>query len=211
VGLAVLSAADLGVESESSLADVYNRARQVGLELCAAEVGPQLRLDYHNQPLGEALNIAMEPVATYSGDPTILALANFGTGLLLIGSDGRSEFMVPPTFRLVFALPSDGRLEALRSPDCPDICSTRKPGAQIERVAMGNGYVPAAPEKNPGPPARQSAVRGEDLIYISICSGGAIIKISAAERRNFILGQLIIFGIAIFVLTLVELTLWLAN
>jgi hypothetical protein len=76
---------------------------------------------------------------------------------------------------------------------------------------MGNGYVPAAPEKNPGPPARQSAVRGEDLIYISICSGGAIIKISAAERRNFILGQLIIFGIAIFVLTLVELTLWLAN
>jgi hypothetical protein len=116
VGLAVLSAADLGVESESSLADVYKRARQVGLELCAAEVGPQLRLDYHNQPLGEALNIAMEPVATYSGDPTILALANFGTGLLLIGSDGRSEFMVPPTFRLVFALPSDGRLEALRGP-----------------------------------------------------------------------------------------------
>ena len=45
---------------------------------------------------------------------------------------------------------------------------------------MGNVYVPAAPEKNLGPPARQSAVRGEDLIYISICSGGAIIKISAA-------------------------------
>jgi hypothetical protein len=116
VELAVLSAADLGVESESSLADVYKRARQVGLELCPAEVGPQLRLDYRNQPLGEALNIAMEPVATYSGDPTILALANFGTGLLLIGSDGRSEFMVPRTWRFVFALPTNGRLEALRDP-----------------------------------------------------------------------------------------------
>ncbi len=50
-------------ESESSLSDVYKRARHVGLGLCPAEVGPQLRLDYGNQPLGEALDIAMEPVA----------------------------------------------------------------------------------------------------------------------------------------------------
>src|SRR5215469_651736 len=57
VELAVLSAAELGVESdEASLSDVYERARQVGLELCPAEVGPQLRLDYRNQPLGEALD-----------------------------------------------------------------------------------------------------------------------------------------------------------
>jgi hypothetical protein len=76
---------------------------------------------------------------------------------------------------------------------------------------MGNGYLPAAAEKNPGPLLRQSAVCGEDLIYISICSGGAIIKISAAERPKFLLGQLIIFGVAIFVVILVELTLWLAN
>jgi hypothetical protein len=75
---------------------------------------------------------------------------------------------------------------------------------------MGIGYLPVAPEKKPGPPARQSTVSGEDLIYISICSGGAIIKISAAERSKFVLGQLIILG-AIFVVTLVELTLWLAN
>ena len=75
---------------------------------------------------------------------------------------------------------------------------------------MGNGYLPATPEKNPGPLLRQSAVCGEDLIYISICSGGVIIKISAAERPKFLLGQLIIFGVANFVI-LVELTLWLAN
>jgi hypothetical protein len=43
------------------------------------------------QPLGDALNIAMEPVATYSGNPTILALVNFGSGLPLIASDGRWE------------------------------------------------------------------------------------------------------------------------
>jgi hypothetical protein len=75
---------------------------------------------------------------------------------------------------------------------------------------LGNGYLPAAPEKNPGPSARQSAVCEEDLIYISICSGGAIIKISAADLPTFVLGQLIIFG-AVLVVALVELTLWLAN
>jgi len=115
VELVLLSAADLGVNSESSLANVYKRARQVGLELCPAEVGLQLRLDYRNQPLGESLHIAMQPIATYNGEPTILALANFApSGLLLIGSDGRSEFMVPSTFRFVFALPTNGPLEAMR-------------------------------------------------------------------------------------------------
>jgi hypothetical protein len=122
VELVLVSAADLGVETESSLAGVYKRARQVGLELCPAEVGPQLRLDYRNQPLGEALDIAMEPVATYSGDPTILTLVNWGTGLALISRDGRSESMVSRTSRFVFALPTSGRLEAMR--DDPQIVPT---------------------------------------------------------------------------------------
>jgi hypothetical protein len=122
VELVLVSAADLGVQTESSLAGVYKRARQVGLELCPAEVGPQLRLDYRNQPLGEALDIAMEPLATYGGDPTILTLVNWGTGLALISRDGRSESMVSPTSRFVFALPTSGRLEAMR--DDPQIVPT---------------------------------------------------------------------------------------
>jgi hypothetical protein len=117
VELAVLSAADLGVESDqASLAEVYQRARQAGLELCPAEVGPRLRLEYRNQPLGEALDIAMEPVSTYGGEPTILTLANWGTGLLLIGRDGRPESTVFRKSRFVFALPTNERLEAMREP-----------------------------------------------------------------------------------------------
>jgi hypothetical protein len=117
VELAVLSAAELGVESdEASLLEVYERARRAGLELCPAEVGPQLRLAYRNQPLREALDIAMEPVATYSGDPTILTLANWGTGLMLIGRDGRSESKVNRISRFVFALPTREHLEAVSSP-----------------------------------------------------------------------------------------------
>jgi hypothetical protein len=117
VELVLVSVAEFGVEAEAApLADIYKRAKQVGLELCPAEVGPQLRLDYRNQPLGEALHIAMEPVATYSGELTILALANFGGGFSLIGSDGRSDFMVPRSLRFVFALSIKQRLEALKRP-----------------------------------------------------------------------------------------------
>jgi hypothetical protein len=117
IELAVLSAADLGVESEqASLAEIYHRARQTGLELCPAEVGPRLRLDYRDQPFGEALDIAMEPVTTYGGQPTILTLANWGTGLLLIGRDGRPESTAFRKSRFVFAMPGSGPLEAMSEP-----------------------------------------------------------------------------------------------
>ena len=127
VELVVLSAAELGVESdESSLSDVYKRAGGLGLGLCPAQVGPQLRLDYRNQPLGEALDIAMEPVATYSGDPTILTLVNWGTGLMLIGRDGRSESKVNRISRFVFALPTNGRPEAVSGPQIVPTFSEQK-------------------------------------------------------------------------------------
>ena len=92
------------------------------LVLSCARLRPQLRLDYRNQPLGEALDVAIEPVATYSGDLTILTLVNWGTGLALIGRDGRSESMMSRTSRFVFALPASGRLEAMR--DDPRIVPT---------------------------------------------------------------------------------------
>src|SRR5262245_21343887 len=114
VELTLLSAAELGIESESSLAEVYRRATQFGLALCPGEVGPQLRLDYRDQPRGESLTIAMGPVKTYDGKPTILSLMNFGHGFALVGSDGRPEFRVPRYFRFVFALPGKRPLEARR-------------------------------------------------------------------------------------------------
>jgi|SRR5215204_6583314 hypothetical protein len=115
VELVVRSVAELGLEGDgATLADIYGRARRIGLALCPAEVGPQLRLAYVDQPLGEVLHIAMEPVATYAGELTILALANGGTGPLLIGSDGRPDFLLPRTLRFVFALPQAGQAQVRR-------------------------------------------------------------------------------------------------
>jgi len=145
VELALLSISELGVESESSLSEVYKRAQHVGLGLCPPEVGPQLRLHYRNQPVGEALNIAMKPIATYGGDPTILALVNFGSGLALEGVDGRSEFMVIRTSRFVFAFPTKRALTPIEMPiqtkrgtgSCPD-CGTRVIAAPC-RTCSGTG------------------------------------------------------------------------
>lgn len=106
VRLVVLSVAQLGFEGEASLGDIYARARQLGLDLCPAEVGPQLRLQYLDQPIGEFLHIAMEPVARYGGELVDLTVANGGAGLALLGGEGRPDLVLAPSIRFVFARPS---------------------------------------------------------------------------------------------------------
>lgn len=102
--LALVSPTQLGFTSDSvTLADLYSRARKLGFELAPAEVGPQLRIQYFDQPIGEFLIIGMKPIKTWSGEPIILNVANGGAGLVLIGQDGRAEADVPVTSRFIFA------------------------------------------------------------------------------------------------------------
>jgi hypothetical protein len=103
VELVAVSPAQLGFTSDTvTLANVYARARQLGFELAAAEVGPQLRIQYLDQPMGEFLIIGMEPIKTWSGEPLILNVANGGAGLILIAQDGRAGADIPVTSRFVF-------------------------------------------------------------------------------------------------------------
>jgi len=108
VGLAAVSVAELGFETDTaSLADIYARARQLGFELAAAEVAPQLRLQYFDQPIGEFLIIGMEPIKTWTGDPVILTVANGGAGLILIGQDGSADAEVSVVSRFLFVRPNE--------------------------------------------------------------------------------------------------------
>ncbi|MDF0498694.1 hypothetical protein P0R27_35985 [Bradyrhizobium yuanmingense] len=103
VELLDLSPAQLGFTSDTvTLGNVYARAQRLGLELAAAEVGPQLRLQYFDQPVGEFLIIGMDPIKTWSGQPIILNVGNGGAGLFLIGQDGRSEADIPVASRFIF-------------------------------------------------------------------------------------------------------------
>jgi len=105
INLAVVTVSQLGFPEGASLADVYARARQIGLELCPAEVGPLLRLQYLDQPLGEFLHVAMKPIAAYGGGLVDFTLANTGAGLTLLGGDGRPDLVMHPGVRFVFVRP----------------------------------------------------------------------------------------------------------
>src|SRR5690349_24189618 len=115
VELFAVSAAELGFQTATApLADIYARAQQLGFGLAAAEVAPQLRLQYFDQPMGELL-IGMEPIKTWSGEPFILVVANGGAGLVLIARDGSADAEIPVASRFLFVR-SNGAELAKASP-----------------------------------------------------------------------------------------------
>jgi hypothetical protein len=116
IDLVVLTVANLGFKAKDApLREIYARAAKLGLELCPAEVGPQLRLQYTDQPAGEFLHIAMQPVPTNRKDLVTLTVANGGAGLLLIGGDGRPDLVVPSTVRFVFVHRTSPRQHSRRN------------------------------------------------------------------------------------------------
>ena len=109
VELFTVSAAELGFKTDTaSLADIFARAKQLGFGLAAAEVGPQLRLQYFDQPIREFLIIGMEPIRTWTGTPVILNVANGGAGLILIGQDGSADAQISVASRFVFVRTNEG-------------------------------------------------------------------------------------------------------
>ncbi|MBR0903280.1 hypothetical protein JQ588_11555 [Bradyrhizobium liaoningense] len=115
VELVMVSAVELGFGTDRvPLAVIYARAQQLGFELAAAEVGPQLRLQYFDQPMGEFLIVGMKPIKTWNGEQVVLNVANGGAGLILIGQDGRDDAEIPVTSRFLF----------MRSPELSDAIDT---------------------------------------------------------------------------------------
>jgi hypothetical protein len=113
IQLALISGKDLGfsTDTQPSLRQVYARAKTLGYSLCPPEVGPQLRLQYTNQKIGEFLTIAMQPIRDYAGELTVFSVGNGGAGLLLIGSNGNPDLTVSASGHFVFVhspLPPDG-------------------------------------------------------------------------------------------------------
>jgi hypothetical protein len=103
VELFAVSAAELGFETDTvSLAAIYARAQLLGFGLAAAEVGPQLRLQYLDQPIGEFLTIGMEPIRTWNGERAIITVANGGAGLILISQDGNADAQISVASRFLF-------------------------------------------------------------------------------------------------------------
>ncbi len=78
-----LKVSDLGFKEGATTDEIYKRANELGLELCPAEVGPNLRLKYKDQPMGEYLRIAMKQISARDGDPHVFSLGHGVDGLCL--------------------------------------------------------------------------------------------------------------------------------
>jgi hypothetical protein len=104
--LVSVQVAELGFTgADAELKDIYARAQKLGFALAAAEVGPQLRLQYLDQPIGEFVSIGMEPMKTRGGESSIFTVGNGGAGLLLLGAEVSAEAKFDPSSRFVFVRP----------------------------------------------------------------------------------------------------------
>lgn len=103
--LVVVSVADLGFKDGAYRQDFYKNAQELGLELCPAEVGPQLRLQYHDQPKGEWLLVGMEPISDSDDDLMVFRVGRDDDGLWLDGDFGYPRPFWFADSRWVFVLP----------------------------------------------------------------------------------------------------------
>ena len=86
VGLVKVTVAELGFMKGARRDQIYSRAKELGLELCSSEVGPQLRLQYQDQPNGERVLIGMVPITDSYGDLLVFDVWRDDSGFWL-GSD----------------------------------------------------------------------------------------------------------------------------
>ncbi len=99
--LVVRKVMDLGFTEGAYYNDICARSKELKLELCPAEVGPQLRLQYKEQPQGEWLVIAMEPIADDEGDLRLFTVQHLN-GLCIDAFCGKPDYWWSATTRFVF-------------------------------------------------------------------------------------------------------------
>lgn len=105
--LVVVSNAELGYPDGTMVKQtlVLDRAKELGLELCLAEVGPALREQYQNQPVGEWLQVAMEPIADSGGRLHVFHIVRLDRDLWLLASDDHPARLWRAHDRCVFVRP----------------------------------------------------------------------------------------------------------
>jgi hypothetical protein len=98
-----LSVKDLGFPNGAIRREIYEKAQELGLEIVPAEVGPQLRLQYEDQPMGKYLLIGSEPLASSSGLLDVFSVTHYGNGQWLDSSSGGPDSRWLSDYRWVFA------------------------------------------------------------------------------------------------------------
>ncbi len=101
--LVIMSVGDLGFKGSACYADICAKAVELGLELCPAEVGPALRLQYGDQPRDEWLRIAMEAITDRDGGRGLFCVGHGSDGFWLDARNGHPGNVWIADIRFVFA------------------------------------------------------------------------------------------------------------
>ncbi|MBU4421698.1 hypothetical protein L6259_02545 [Candidatus Parcubacteria bacterium] len=99
-----LKVADLGFTNFVTTDELYKRAEELGLELCLPETGPQYRLQYADQPLGEWIHIGMKQIADSDGNPDVFNVERNDDGLWLYNDWAKPTYKWNPDYEIVFRL-----------------------------------------------------------------------------------------------------------
>lgn len=97
-----LTVADLGFKTSATTDQIYERAQALGLELCPPDTGPNYRLQYKDQPLGEWVRIGMKQITGSAGYPLVFFLARGGDGLWLSSAWAEPDYAWDPGHEFVF-------------------------------------------------------------------------------------------------------------
>lgn len=103
--LVVVSVAELGFKDGALYEDICGRAQEFGLELCPAETGPQLCLQYYDQPLGEWVRLALKAIRDAGGSLRVFGVELYDDGLWLISICGGHGRFYGGSHRFAFVRP----------------------------------------------------------------------------------------------------------
>ena len=100
-----VSVKDFGFSGKATTDQIYMKAKELGLELCPAETGPNFRLKYNDQPMNECIYIGMKQISDRSSPPCVFLVLHLDDGLWLHGRDAEPSYAWDGSSMFVFLLP----------------------------------------------------------------------------------------------------------
>ncbi len=106
IDVTLITPEQLGFKEVVTQEAIFNRAFEIGLDLCPAELGPQLRLQFTTQPESDhhSVFIAMEPIAIKNGKMKMFSLNHHDEALWLHGKSTYSESTYSTKVQFIFCV-----------------------------------------------------------------------------------------------------------